>query len=103
MSIATKCTCGSSSTYCTGTYYRCEQYPAQVIEGIKKVTEQVCLSKETAKKFLEEAGIIPKNQIDVKQVFKEWLKNTGRSGGVLVGKSINEFLDILQERIDENS
>lgn len=42
-----------------------------------------------------------KNTINVQQVFKDWCKQTKRSGGVLVGSSIQEFLRELQTKIDE--
>ena len=32
-------------------------------------------------------GLIP----DIESVYKQWCQETGRSGGVLVGKSIREF------------
>lgn len=41
------------------------------------------------------------NQIDVQKLFKQWCKETKRSGGILVGASIREFLDYLQKYMDE--
>lgn len=34
--------------------------------------------------------------MDFKKIFKEWCVATKRSGGVLVGSSIQEFLEHLQ-------
>lgn len=42
-----------------------------------------------------------KNTINVQQVFKDWCKQTKRSGGVLVGSSIQEFLRELQAKVDK--
>lgn len=39
--------------------------------------------------------------VNVQQVFKNWCTKTKRSGGVLVGSSIQEFLRELQAKIDE--
>lgn len=41
------------------------------------------------------------NTINVQQIFKDWCRQTKRSGGVLVGSSIQEFLRELQTKIDE--
>jgi hypothetical protein len=34
--------------------------------------------------------------MNIRDSFKEWCKQTGRSGGILVGKSIREFFDYYQ-------
>lgn len=41
-------------------------------------------------------------EIDVKKEFKSWCKDSKRSGGVLVGSSIQEFLTHIQTLINNN-
>jgi len=33
-------------------------------------------------------------------LFKQWCKETGRSGGVLIGSSVREFLNWLETKIE---
>lgn len=37
--------------------------------------------------------------MNLKQYYQTWLKNTNRSGGVLVGSSVREFIDYLETQI----
>lgn len=41
--------------------------------------------------------------LDVKEYFLKWCKETKRSGGILVGSSIQEFLTHLQSKLNECS
>lgn len=34
--------------------------------------------------------------VNLKELFKKWCKETKRSGGVLVGSSVREFLDHVE-------
>lgn len=39
--------------------------------------------------------------MDLDKIFKQWCKETKRSGGVLIGSSVREFLLYLQQKIDK--
>lgn len=41
--------------------------------------------------------------IDLHSLFKQWCKQTKRSGGVLIGGSVREFLDWLDEKLKERT
>lgn len=44
-----------------------------------------------ADKILEETPLNIKIQVEITLIFEDWLDKTGRSGGVLLGRSIREF------------
>ena len=41
--------------------------------------------------------------IDLNKLFKQWCKETKRSGGVIVGSSVREFFDYVTKQIYETN
>lgn len=39
-----------------------------------------------------------KEQVNLQELYKQWCKETKRNGAILVGGSIREFLDYVEER-----